>query len=97
MAVSFPTGDSVIVDRVYLGSTVIIEGREFLADLVVLDIQDFDVILGMDWLSRHHATVDCFRKEVSFGKVGESDMIFRGVRKILPTSMVSVITARKML
>ncbi|KAL5764503.1 hypothetical protein ACOSQ2_017097 [Xanthoceras sorbifolium] len=39
---------------------------------------DFNAILGMDWLSRHHATVDCFRKEVSFGRVGESEVIFRG-------------------
>ncbi|KAL5800752.1 hypothetical protein ACOSQ3_032384 [Xanthoceras sorbifolium] len=64
MAVSFPTGDT---------------GREFLADLVVLDIQDFDVILGMDWLLRHHAIVDCIRKEVSFGRVGKSKVIFCGM------------------
>ena len=45
---------------------MLIEGHEFRANLVLLDIQDFDVILGMDWLSRHHATMDCFRKEVKF-------------------------------
>ncbi|KAL5837100.1 hypothetical protein ACOSQ3_014269 [Xanthoceras sorbifolium] len=97
IAVSFPTGDTVLVDKVYRGSRVIIEGREFLADLVVLDIQDFDVILEMDWLSRHHATVDCFRKEVSFGRVGESGVIFCGVRKLLFASIISVLTSRKML
>ena len=62
MLVSLPTGDSLIADRVYMGCRVIIEGHEFRANLVLLDIQDFDVILGMDWLSRHHATMDCFRK-----------------------------------
>ncbi|KAL5773478.1 hypothetical protein ACOSQ2_013402 [Xanthoceras sorbifolium] len=30
-----------------------------------------------DTLSRHHATVDCFQKEVSFGRVGELEVIFR--------------------
>ena len=49
--VSLPTGDSVIADRVSMGCRVIIEGHEFRANLVLLDIQDFDVILGMDWLS----------------------------------------------
>ncbi|KAL5732481.1 hypothetical protein ACOSQ2_032173 [Xanthoceras sorbifolium] len=44
---------------------------------------DFDVILGMDWLLRHHATVDCIRKEVSFGRVGKSKVIFCGLRKLL--------------
>ena len=48
MVVSLPTGDSLIADRVYMGCRVIIEGHEFMANLVLLDIQDFDVILGMD-------------------------------------------------
>ena len=49
---------------------MIIGGQEFLEDLILLDIHDFDVILGMDWLSRHHATVDCYRKEVRFYRPG---------------------------
>ena len=51
MVVSLHTRDSLIEDRVYMGYRVIIEGHEFMANLVLLDIQDFDVILGMDWLS----------------------------------------------
>ena len=52
MVVSLPTGDSLIVDTVYMGCRVIIEGHEFMANIVLLYIQEFDVILGMDWLSR---------------------------------------------
>ena len=96
MVVSLPTGDSLIADRVYMGCRVIIEGHEFRANLVLLDIQDFDVILGMDWLSRHHATMDCFRKEVKFCKLGEPEITFCGVRKILSSSMMSVMMAGKM-
>ena len=76
MVVSLPTGDSLIADRVYMGCRVIIKGHEFRANLVLLDIQDFNVILGMDWLSRHHATMDCFRKEVKFCKPGELEITF---------------------
>ena len=97
MVVSLPTGDSLIADRVYMGCRVIIEGHEFMANLVLLDIQDFDVILGMDWLSRHHATMDCFRKEVKFCRPGEPEITFCGVRKILSSSMMSVMMAGKML
>ena len=56
MVVSLPTGYSLIADRVYMGCRVIIEGHEFRANLVLL-LQDFDVILGMDLVvstSRHH-------------------------------------------
>jgi len=30
-----------------------------LADLVLLEIQGYDVILSMDWLAKHKATIDC--------------------------------------
>ena len=30
---------------------VLVEGRELLADLVILDVINFDMILGMDWLA----------------------------------------------
>ena len=97
MVVSLPIGDSLIKDRVYMGCRVIIEGHEFWANLVLLDIKDFDVILGMDWLSRHHATMDCFRKEVKFCRPGEPEITFCRVRKILSSSMMSVMMAGKML
>ena len=55
------------------------------------------MILGMDWLSRHHATMDCFMKEVKFCRLGEPEITFCGVRKILSSSMMSVMMAGKML
>ena len=95
--VSLSTGDSRIAESVYLDSKVIIGGHEFLANLILLDIHDFDVILGMDWLSRHHATVDCYRKEVRFYRLGETEVVFCGLRKILPTSTMTEMRASKML
>ena len=83
MVVSLPIRDSLIEDKVYMGCRAIIEGHEFRANLVLLDIQDFNVILGMDWLSRHHATMDFFRKEVKFYRPGEPEITFCGVKKIL--------------
>ena len=76
---------------------MIIEGHEFRANLVLLDIQDFNVILGMDWLSQHHTTMDCVIKEVKFCRPGEPKITFCGVRKILSSSMMSVMMAGKML
>ena len=97
MVVSLPTGDSRIANRVYRGSKVTIASHEFEADLIVLDIHDFDIILGMDWLAKHPATVDCYRKEVQFSQPWEPEVIFCGERKILSTSLISVIQANKML
>jgi hypothetical protein len=33
-------------------------------NLVVFEMSGFDIILGMDWLSKYHASIDCFRKEI---------------------------------
>ena len=33
--------------------------------LRVLDISDFDVILGMDWLTAHRFVIDCDSRRIS--------------------------------
>ena len=45
---------------------MLVEGKELLADLVLLDVINFDVILGMDWLAQHYASLDCREKVVIF-------------------------------
>ena len=64
MRVSLPAGDPLFSDRVVRDSRVLIKGQEFPTDLIALDIRDFDVVLVMDWLSLHRATLDCYKKEV---------------------------------
>ena len=79
MRVSLPVGDLLLVDRVVRDSRVLIEGQEFPADLVALNMRDFDVVLGMDWLSRHRATLDCYKKEVKLHRPGKLEVKFRGM------------------
>jgi hypothetical protein len=44
---------------------IIIDGVEFQADLVVLKIEGLDIILGMDWLKRHHGTISYSNRAVT--------------------------------
>ena len=53
-------GDFVVVDKILRDCCVMIGYREMIVDLVLLDLQDFDVILRMDWLASYNASVDCF-------------------------------------
>ena len=76
MIVSLPARDSLFLDRVVRDSRVLIGGQEFPTDLVALDIRDFDVVLGMDWLSHHRATLDCYKKEVKFHRPGKLEVKF---------------------
>ena len=60
-----------------MSCVICIEDRELLADLVLLDMHDFVVILGMDWLAFYHASVHCFEKEVVFKPPGEKVNMIR--------------------
>src|ERR1041385_1318841 len=51
-------------NRVSHGNQIAIEGLVFLASLIALKSSDIDVILGMDWLSRQNAVLDCKAKSV---------------------------------
>ncbi|XP_070030980.1 uncharacterized protein [Nicotiana tomentosiformis] len=46
--VSTPVGDSVIVDRIYRSCIMTLCGYETRADLLLLDMTDFEVTLGVD-------------------------------------------------
>ena len=97
MRVSLPTRDPLFPDIIVRDSRVLIEGHEFPVDLVALDMRDFDVVLSMDWLSRHRATLDCYKKEVKLHRPGKLEVKFRGICRELSSSMISAMTAQRML
>ena len=64
LLVTSPLGHSVRVNRVYKSCPLMVHDREFLVDLIAFPFHEFDLILGMDWLSRHRVIVDCDKKIV---------------------------------
>ena len=97
MRVSLPVGDPLFTDRVVRDSRVLIGGQEFPADLVALNMRDFDVVLGMDWLSRHRATLYCYKKKLKFHRPGKLEVKFRGMRRELSSNMISAMAVQRML
>ncbi|KAM2036177.1 hypothetical protein ACFX16_039170 [Malus domestica] len=61
-----PRGDRCFVDQVYPGCPVIVEDIIMPTNLMPLDIMDFDVILGTDWLYYNRTKIDCYGKTVTF-------------------------------
>ena len=60
--VSNPLGKYVLVDKICKNCPLMIQGHCFLANLMLLPFDEFDVILGMDWLILHDAKVNCRQK-----------------------------------
>jgi hypothetical protein len=40
------------------------KGVDFVASLIILESKGIDVILGMDWLSKHKVLIDCAKKSI---------------------------------
>ena len=59
MHVTSPLGHNVCVNNIYRNCPIVIQTKEFIADLITLPFREFDLILGMDWLSKNRAIVDC--------------------------------------
>ena len=51
-------GNQIATNQVVRDVHIAIEGRNYIADLVVLPALGIDVILGMNWMSRHGVLID---------------------------------------
>ena len=94
--VTNPLKNSVIVHKVYRDCPIRIREYEFLGDLIELSFKEFDVILGMNWLSRHQVMVDCRIKRVTLRTPNDDEVIFIGERSNRLSNVISAATARKM-
>ena len=64
--------------------------------MILLGMYDIDMILGMDWLSTHHTSVDCFTKKILFWKLGYPEFKFKGDKRVLPTCLISVLETKRL-
>ena len=78
-----------MVQLVFKSCIISICGIDTLVDLMLLEMVDFDVILGMDWLASCHATMDYHLKEVKFDIPEGSQYVYNGNNCITPTSLIS--------
>ena len=86
-----------LINRVFLGCEVCIEDEILLVDLVELEILEFNVIWGMDWLFGHHAVLDCFNKVVTLSIPGKLVIRYQEDRSIISPCLISALTAGKLL
>jgi hypothetical protein len=59
-------GNMVETNNVYMGAGVSLSRYEIKVNLIPLELHDFDIILGIDWLSKYNALIDCYDKTVTF-------------------------------
>ncbi|XP_075500095.1 uncharacterized protein LOC142538678 [Primulina tabacum] len=89
--------DEICPTSILKAGSVQMSTRLFFADLIVIPMVAFDVILGMDWLSSYHAVIDCVGKTVKFLADDHEMDVFVGLGSSMSIPIISCLQATKML
>jgi len=69
--------ESRLVREVYRGNVLEIEGVRFPIDLIPIIMKEINVIVGVDWLSRHRAHFDCENQRIVVQTPSGGELIIR--------------------
>ncbi|GKA36823.1 putative reverse transcriptase domain-containing protein, partial [Tanacetum coccineum] len=87
-------GNLVSTNTVIQGATLNLLNQPFKIDLMPIKIGSFDVIVGMDWLSKYHARIICDEKIIHIPVDGET-LIIRGDQSKTRLSLISCIKTNR--
>ena len=77
---SSPLGTKARIDRICRGCELEISGILLTVDVRVIDMSEFEVILGMDWLKEHRVVIDCDCMRVIAYTPDGTYVVFQGNR-----------------
>nr|GEU75767.1 putative reverse transcriptase domain-containing protein [Tanacetum cinerariifolium] len=92
--VELADGKIVSTNNVLKGCTLNLLNHFFSIDLMVIELGSFDVIIGMDWLSKNDAAILCGEKKVRI-PIKTKAFIIEGDRNQSRFKIISCIKARK--
>ena len=78
LCVSSPLGIRVRIEMICRVSELEISGILLTVDLRVMDMLEFNVILGMDWLTAYRVVIDCESKRVTAYTQDGTHVVFQG-------------------
>ncbi|GJU89015.1 putative reverse transcriptase domain-containing protein [Tanacetum coccineum] len=92
--VELADGKVVSTNNVLIGCTLNLLNHSFPIDLMVIELGSFDIIIGMDWLSRYDAAILCGEKKVRIPLEGKT-LVIESDRNNSRLKIVSCIKAQK--
>ncbi|GJY36496.1 putative reverse transcriptase domain-containing protein [Tanacetum coccineum] len=72
--VELADGKIIKINTIVQGFTLNFLDHLFNINLMPVELGSFDVIIGMDWLAKYHAVIDCDEKIVQFPEVFPEDL-----------------------
>ncbi|GJW89876.1 reverse transcriptase domain-containing protein [Tanacetum coccineum] len=87
-------GNLVSTNTVIQGAILTLLNQPFKIDLMPIKLGSFDVVIGMDWLSKYHARIICDEKVVHIPIDGET-LIIQGDRSKTRLNLISCIKTKR--
>ncbi|GJY25422.1 putative reverse transcriptase domain-containing protein [Tanacetum coccineum] len=87
-------GTLVSTNTVIKGCTLTLLNQPFEINLMPIKLGSFDVVIGMDWLSKYHAKIFCDEKVIHIPINGET-LIIRGDRSKTRLNLISCIKTER--
>ena len=97
LIISAPLGTEIVARTIYKDCKIIVGGVRTRVDIIKLGEMEFDIILGIDWLSTYQASVDCSEKKVTLRVDGIPEFTIEGVQDVHGASIISALKALKLL
>ena len=86
--VSSPLWIRARIGMICRGCELEISGTLLTVDLRIMDMSEFDVLLGMDWLTAYRVVIDCERRRVTAYTQDGTRVVFQGDKHdILPQTV----------
>ncbi|KAJ0575595.1 putative nucleotidyltransferase, Ribonuclease H [Helianthus annuus] len=96
-SIELANGKLVESGEVVRGCTLELGERRFSIDLLPIQLGSFDVVVGMDWLSKNKAEVICHEKIIRIPLANDETLIVHGEKRDAPLRIISCMKAQKCL
>nr|XP_043638153.1 uncharacterized protein LOC122609160 [Erigeron canadensis] len=95
--VEYANGQQYGTNEIALDCPMTLVDKDFAIDLIPVETSSFDIIVGIDWLSKHHATICCHEKIVHIPLPNDETLIVQGDKPMNELRIISTMKFRKYL
>ncbi|XP_073153793.1 uncharacterized protein [Henckelia pumila] len=94
--VTIPSGEEMSTRNIAKNLELLLQGQSVNADLIVLPMPEFDLILGMDWMMNNVVVIDFQQRSVLVRPEGEEPFWFEATRGSRRTQIISFMQAKQL-
>ncbi|XP_073121931.1 uncharacterized protein [Henckelia pumila] len=94
--VTIPSWEELSTRRMVRNIELLLQGQSVVADLIVLPMPEFDLILGMDWMMKNAVVIYFQQRLVLVRPEGEEPFQFETTRGLRKTQIISFMQAKQM-